>query len=163
MGILPADLCSQYDANISRQEFCRVLAGLLRGRNFTGAENPSGGAAPFSDTDNADVVWLSSLGVVKGVGVGVFNPSGSISRQEAAVMLKRAALVLGAADTAAQTNFQDGGQVADWARDALGFVVANGIMKGTGDDVFSPLGMYTRQQSFVTMMRLYDAVPGTGG
>jgi hypothetical protein len=32
-------------------------------------------------------------------------------------------------------------------------------MSGTGDNQFSPLGVYTRQQAYVTMVRLYDAVP----
>jgi hypothetical protein len=72
---------------------------------------------------------------------------------------RKAAIALGAADTAAPTSFTDQDQVASWAEDALGFVVANGIMNGTGDNTFSPQDMYTRQQAYVTMIRLYDAMP----
>lgn len=78
-------------------------------------------------------------------------------------MLKRAAVVLGAEDSGAQTSFGDRVQVASWAEDSLGFVVAKGIMNGTGGNLFSPRGLYTRQQSYVTMLRLYKTVPEAGG
>jgi hypothetical protein len=157
LNLIPGHMCNRYAENITRQEFCNVLSQVLRAKGLTEADAEEG-AAPFSDTADADVVWLASLGIVNGVGNDAFNPSGSISRQEAAVMLKRAAGVLGADETGAQTVFGDIDQVASWAEDALGFVVAKGIMNGTGNNLFSPRGMYTRQQSYVTMLRLYNAV-----
>jgi hypothetical protein len=163
LELIPVHMCSNYEANITRQEFCTVLSQVLFKKDLTANrdvfdEKPK----PFNDTDDLDVAWLNSLGVVNGVGNDAFNPSGLITRQEAAVMLRKAAMVLGAEDSGAQTSgFYDQEQVSDWARDSLGFVVAKGIMSGTGDNMFSPLGMYTRQQSYVTMLRLYNSVSDT--
>jgi hypothetical protein len=159
MEILPLDLCEQYTSAITREEFCRVLVGLLQSKSFAGGENPYGSAPnPFSDTNSADVAWLSSLGIVNGVGGDRFNPTGSITRQEAAVMLRRAAVTLGFADTDDSVQFKDSDQIASWAKDDVRFIVAHNIMNGTGDG-FSPKDTYTRQQSFVTVMRLYDRAP----
>jgi hypothetical protein len=159
MEILPMDLCGQYTSAITREEFCRVLVGLLQSKGFTGGENPYDSAPnPFSDTSSSDVAWLSSLGIVNGVGGDRFNPAGSITRQEAAVMLKRAAVTLGFADTDGSVQFKDSDQIASWAKDDVRFIVGHNIMNGTGDG-FSPKDTYTRQQSFVTVMRLYDRAP----
>jgi hypothetical protein len=165
LNLIPTHMCNGYAANITRQEFCNVLSQVLRGKNLSPDEGAfDGKPSPFTDTDDADVVWLSALGVVNGVGNDAFNPAGLISRQEAAVMLKRAALALGAAeDAGASAGFGDQSQVASWAADSLGFVVAKGIMNGTGDNMFNPKGMYTRQQSYVTMLRLYNAAPDAAG
>jgi hypothetical protein len=161
LDIIPSDMLNQYAANISREEFSRVLAKVfkvsLSNKLASGEIVYDDTLRPFGDTDNPDVGWLNSMGIVKGVAEGVFNPSGAITRQEAAVMLKRAALALGVSDMSTQTNFADQDQAAEWARDSIGFVVAKGIMNGTGENVFSPVGMYTRQQSYVTMLRLYNA------
>jgi hypothetical protein len=160
LDLIPGHMCNNYAANITRQEFCNVLAQVLRGKNLEVDESAfDEQSKPFGDTDDTDVVWLNSLGIVNGVGGGAFNPAGSITRQEAAVMLKRAAVALGAEDTGAQVSFADQDRVASWAEESLGFVVANGIMNGTGGDRFSPLDMYTRQQSYVTMLRLYNTAP----
>jgi hypothetical protein len=156
-------MCNNYAAKITRQEFCTVLSRVLRGKNLETNENVlDEKPKPFGDTDDPDVAWLNSLGIVNGVGGNAFNPAGLITRQEAAVMLKRAAVALGAADAGAQTTFADQDRVASWAESSLGFVVANGIMNGTGNNKFSPLDMYTRQQSYVTMLRLYNTAPDAG-
>jgi len=37
-----------------------------------------------------------------------------------------------------------------WAAAGINFVGTNGIMQGTGDNMFSPKAVYTREQSIVT-------------
>jgi hypothetical protein len=160
MELIPVHMCNNYAADITRLEFCNVLSQVLRNKGLSANGNALDGASPFIDTDDADAVWLNSLGIVNGVGNNAFNPTGPITRQEAAVMLKRAAVALGAEDSVTQTDFGDSNQVASWAEDALSFVVAKGIMNGTGGNNFSPLGMYTRQQSYVTVLRLHKASSG---
>ena len=41
---------------------------------------------PFTDTDNADILAAHALGIVNGTSKTTFNPGGSITRQEAAVL-----------------------------------------------------------------------------
>jgi len=47
---------------------------------------------------------------------------------------------------------------AAWAVRPVGFVSASGIMGGVGDGRFAPLDGYTREQTFVTMIRLSDVI-----
>jgi hypothetical protein len=172
-GFILPSLQSNYGANITRADFSVALAESLIPKHydwFVDCANrifSSSYVSPFTDVSNDSfetlgcIDFLSSLGIVNGIGDGLFNPYGEITRQEAATMLKRAAVKFGVSDSKAVTAFEDQWQVADWAIDALGFVVDKGIMIGTGDNRFSPLDTYTREQAYVTIMRLYDIVPVT--
>lgn len=64
-----------------------------------------------------------------------------------------------------QRTFADQGEFAVWARDGIAFVssledASNGmkVMGGTGNGKFSPSAHYIRQQSFITVKRLYHAM-----
>jgi hypothetical protein len=164
-GYVTGSLASGYRKNITRAEFCEALGNVAVNKNaelymtnlFAVIEEPS----PFTDTDDANIMCLSAIGIVQGVGEGRFNPDGEITRQEAAVILKRAAVALGVDEVGAPVNFDDQSQIAAWAVDALGYIVDTGIMRGVGDNLFDPLGAYTRQQAYLTIIRLSDAVPTT--
>ena len=74
-------------------------------------------------------------GIVNGVGSGKFNPDGTITRQEAAAMVARAAKLCGL-DTAMDAasikdmlaQFGDYRGVASWAKEPLAFCYAAGIL-----------------------------------
>jgi hypothetical protein len=53
------------------------------------------------------------------------------------------------------SGFTDMGSASGWARNGIDFVFANGIMRGTSTTelVFSPMELFTRQQSIVTFFR----------
>ena len=77
----------------------------------------------------------NSSGIVNGVGSGKFNPDGTITRQEAAAMVARAAKLCGldTAMSAAVTKdmlaqFGDYRGVASWAKEPLAFCYAAGIL-----------------------------------
>ena len=161
-GYISGDFLSRYQADVTRADFCKVLANVLLNRDPERFFEYVGADSPFADLDEADVpeiIALYELGIVQGVGGGRFNPDGEITRQEAAVMLYRAAVNFGVRDRKKPAEFADWDLVADWAADAVGFVVNKNIMKGTGNGMFSPLGSYTREQAYVTMIRLADIVP----
>ena len=159
-GVVPSNLRNDFTGEITRSDYCTVLALVLLQKDFKSyteyklPEDP-----PFTDSGDPDVWWLNSMEVVSGVGDNQFNPDGSITRQEAAVLLRRAAVKLGVDDVGTNTEFVDQGQVADWAVEGLNFVVANGIMSGKGDNIFDPLGSYTREEAYITMVRLFDLIP----
>ena len=77
----------------------------------------------------------NSSGIVNGVGSGKFNPDGTITRQEAAAMVARAAKLCGL-DTAMDAasikdmlaQFGDYRGVASWAKEPLAFCHAAGIL-----------------------------------
>ena len=120
------------DKNMTRAEFATITVkalGLTPKANGVFADVAAGAwYAPYVGTAN-------TYGIVNGVGGGKFNPSGTITRQEAATMVARAAKLCGmdtdystaaARDVLAQ--FGDYPKTADWARAPLAFCYDNGIL-----------------------------------
>ena len=77
----------------------------------------------------------NSSGIVNGVGSGKFNPDGTITRQEAAAMVARAAKLCGldtAMDAASVKDmlaqFGDYRGVASWAKEPMAFCYSAGIL-----------------------------------
>ena len=177
-GLIPGSLQTNYQQYITRQEFCLLVTNMLTARSGLTLEEllESRGVTvdpdAFSDTDDASVLAAYALGVVKGRGTpGIFDPYSSITRQEAAVMLARAAAVLGVTEPTGDTlTFTD--PIADWAQKEVTFVSGmvdpvsgNRVMQGTNAQTgaFSPLAPYTREASYLTMIRLYGAVGAAQG
>lgn len=165
-GLVPKDLQRGYTADITRQDFCRLMVRLVEksGGQSMGEYLSARGMTvtdPFKDTDNDDVLYAYALGIVNGTSDTTFNPYGSITRQEAATMLSRTAKVLGLTAGTAE-SFQDTGSSPDWAREGIDFVSSladptNGkkVMGGTGDGIFSPTQTYSREQAYLTVLRLF--------
>jgi len=173
-GLVPEDLQSSYQAPITRAEFCRLIIRLMQETYAADCvefiEENGGFDVSFTDTNDREILAAAQLGIVNGVGGGRFDPDSSIQRQAAATMLKRAANILDLTPTVAMT-FQDADQFADWAVDGIAFSSALidpfsqfRVMGGTGSfrtmadeevPLFSPFGLYTREQAICTMMRIY--------
>lgn len=167
---IPVYLQNLYRSNIKRNEFCSTVIkaiteildtdadALVRertGKDLSDWEKEY----PFSDTTDSCVIAAYALGIVNGRGNGVFDPYSTISRQEAAAFLTRGAKVLGMDTTVIEdVTFADAADVAAWAKDDVSYVYQINVMGGTGNDTFSPLGTYSREQSFVTVYRLYKAL-----
>ena len=116
------------------------------------------GRSTFDDTIDASVEKMAAIGVVYGVGDNKFNPDAQLAREQAATMLARLAEAIGNPLPKTAPAFADNGSVSDWAFEAVGQVQAGGIMNGTGDNNFSPDEPYTREQSIVTILRMYNVL-----
>ncbi len=179
LGLVPGELQNAYDAPVTRREFCRLIANLydiwyLSGKAGTVGQGTPGGTDPepvFGDTDDPDVLLCASLGIVGGRGNGIFDPDAPITRQEAAKMLYSAADKLTSliADEAASASalasnfphvFSDGNRIQNFARNGIYWVYRQGIMTGVPGNAFDPVGTYTREQAYLTMLRLYNANGG---
>lgn len=161
-GLVPEELNMAYDTAITRAEFCSLAASLYRIWDANGQlKDITPSSASFTDCTDENVLLCASVGVVNGVGGGRFAPDSPIQRQEAASMLYRlAALRTDYADSTKNKMphvFLDGENIRSWARSDVYWAYNNGVMTGTGDNAFDPTGQYTREQSIVTMLRLYDA------
>ena len=162
-GLLPASLRQKYSAPITRQEFCAMIAAFLLVRP---APAPMGPNVTFTDCQDPNVLQAAALGIVTGYGDGKFKPQNTITRQEAAAMLMRLAKVSGmTAPNDSAVAFSELAAMQSWAKDGVAFVSActdpvsgKRVMGGTGQNRFSPLGFYTREQSVMTMIRLYHAI-----
>lgn len=161
-GIVPAQVNSAFDTAITREDFCSLAAAVYRAWEKKDALTAyTSSRVSFSDTDNADVLLCASAGVVNGVGNGKFAPQKNITRQEAASMLYRlAALNKNTKDdevTSLPHIFADSANIQSWAWKNVDWVYRQGIMNGMGENTFAPDGEYTREQSIVTALRLYDS------
>lgn len=161
-GIVPAQVNNAFDTAITREDFCSLAAAVYRAWEKKDALTAyTSSRVSFSDTDNADVLLCASAGVVNGVGSGKFAPQKNITRQEAASMLYRlAALNKNTKDDEATSLphiFADSANIQSWAWKNVDWVYRQGIMNGMGENTFAPDGEYTREQSIVTALRLYDS------
>ena len=152
LNLVPQSLQSAYTQATTRAEFTALAVALYNaatGREITGR-------AEFNDTDDINVQKMAYLGVVQGVGGGNFAPDNQLTREQAAVMLARLANAIGQPLPPADPTFADNADVSDWAVDAVGQMQASGIMGGVGENRFAPGGDYTREQSIITILRLFD-------
>ena len=101
---------------------------------------------------------MAALGVVTGTGDGAFDPGGLLTREQAATMLARLSDAVGAPLPAGSPTFSDAASISSWASEAVGRVQAGGVMSGTDTGAFDPAGPYTREQSILTMLRLYHTI-----
>jgi len=151
-GLVPQVLRVKYTQAITRAEFC-ALAVALYEKNAGGEIT---GRAAFVDSADINVLKMGALGVVTGVGDGYFSPDARLTREQAAVMLANLAVVMGKPLAKNQATFVDSSWISTWAQESVGQVQAAGIMGGMGNNVFAPRGAYTREQSIVTMFRLFE-------
>jgi hypothetical protein len=153
-GLVPDALQSKYTAAATRAEFCVLAVALYE--TVTGGE--IAGRQTFADTGDINIEKMAALGVVNGVGDNRFDPGTSLTREQAATILSRLANAMGKPLTASAATFADNASISSWAIDAVGQLQAAGIMNGVGVNEFSPAAGYTREQSILTMVRLYDIV-----
>ena len=154
LSLIPAALQNNYTANATRAEFAAFAVALYEAA--TGRE--IAGRVEFNDTDDINVQKMGYLEVVTGVGGGNFAPNDGLTREQAAVMIARLAYAIGQPLPQAAPTFADNAAISPWAVDAVGQMQTTGIMGGVGDNNFAPGGDYTREQSIITMLRLFEIV-----
>ena len=151
-GLIPFALQSSYTQVTTRAEFAALAVYLYE----AATRQEIMGRVEFNDTDDINVQKMGYLAVVTGVGYGNFAPDSTLTREQAAVMIARLAYAIGQPLPQAAPTFYDNGHISDWAIEAVGQVQATQIMGGVGNNYFAPRGDYTREQSIITMLRLFD-------
>jgi len=152
--LVPQSLQSKYTQATTRAEFCALAVALyetVTGREITGRTT-------FTDTTDVNVQKMAYLGVVNGIGDNKFGPGNKLTREQAATMLSRLADAIGKPLSMQNPAFSDNANISSWAFDAVGQMQATGIMGGVGNNTFAPKSDYTREQSIITMMRLFNIV-----
>ena len=145
--------CFEPDGTLTRAQFVTILY------RIAGEPSVAGKTGPFTDvvkdtwyTDA--VIWATSEGIVKGTSDTTFDPDASITREQIAVILYRAA---GAPkqDKDAIASFGDASAVSDWAKDAMNWAVTEKIMLGS-DGKLLPQDNATRAEASALLLRLLD-------
>ena len=135
-GIISGKTEGQFmpDATMTRAEFAAIVVkalGLEPKANGEFLDIPSGAwYAPYVGT-------AFSYGIINGTSDGTFNPGGTITKQEAAVMIARAGKLCGMeveTDTASirdtLSQFTDYITVDEWARPAMAFCYQENLLAG---------------------------------
>lgn len=155
-NLVPQDLQGKYEQATTRTEFAALAVTVyeqVTGKVITGRTK-------FNDTTDINVEKAAAIGIVKGVGNNNFDPDASLTREQAATMLSRLADVTGLFLARKAATFADNASISSWAIEAVGQMQASGIMGGVGNNTFDPQGAYTREQSIVTILRLYKMLNG---
>ena len=154
LGFVPEALQEKYQQATTRAEFCALAVALYEAYTETEIED----RVSFDDTDDVDVEKAAAIKVVNGVGENKFDPDRTLTRDEAAAMLSRLADALEKPIDAAEPTFADNDSFQNWAVEYIGQMQSTGIMGGVGNNTFAPKDDYTREQSIITIMRLYDLI-----
>ncbi len=127
------------DKTMTRAEFAAII---VRGLGLTLKANNSFTDVPSGQWYAPYVGTASSYGIVTGVGDNKYNPQGTITRQEAATMVARAAKLCGmgtSMDDAAirdmLAQFGDYMQADSWARESLAFCYSEDILNQSDLDI----------------------------
>ena len=124
-----ADRFAPY-ATLTRAMFVTVL-GCLCGVNTDSYTGTNFFDVPLGQWYTPYVNWASENGIVNGVGNGLFNPMGELTRAQ---MFKMAAVFgqkmkIGKnSGTDLTKNYADGGSLADWARESVSYCAENGLL-----------------------------------
>jgi uncharacterized repeat protein (TIGR02543 family) len=99
------------------------------------------GETTFTDVNGwykTAVIWAAQQGLVEGYEDGTFKPTKAITRQELATILWRAAGK--PASTGDLSSYQDAASVSAYAKEALQWATANGIVSGKENNTLDPKG-----------------------
>lgn len=55
--------------------------------------------------------------------------------------------------------FDDSAEISSWAKESVAYMTEFAVMTGVSETEFSPTGTYTREQCYVTFLRLYKNAP----
>lgn len=122
------------------------------------------GDCPFNDVKAGSwyedvVAWAEKNGIVEGYGNGKFGPEDTITREQMATILYRYAEykgydVTGKADL---TKFTDSDEISTWAKTALSWANANGLVEGDGSKLM-PKGDAERCQIAAILHRFCENI-----
>ncbi|PGY65491.1 S-layer homology domain-containing protein [Bacillus cereus] len=125
--------------NITRGQVARLIYNYLKPADEPNASNP------FSDIQGhmfeKEILSLSKAGIINGFGDGKFGPDDFLTREQLASVLTKA-FNFKAKST---TTFKDVDKNY-WATNAISALQENKITIGTGDNMFEPKNIVTREQ-----------------
>ena len=132
--------------NVTRAEFVKMLMTALKTET---TEN----VCTLTDVNTGDwycgyVSTAQKIGMVTGDDNGRFNPNETISRQDMAVMVKRALDTKGIVlQKTKNVQFADADDIADYAKEAVAVLAGAGLLNGVDNGMFAPLSYADRAQA----------------
>jgi len=147
-----------YGNPITREEFCELIYNLIHN-----AKEDDLLAIDYAlrtditDTDNYKVLELYAREIINGKTATEFAPNDHLTREEAATIIVRTCdKELPIPRHQVYYIYADENEISDWAMDGVQAVSNMGIMKGTGEDKFSPKDTFTAEEAITALMRIFD-------
>jgi len=138
--------------SISRGDFVLML---YRAFNLSGSTTSNFSDVPTGSYYYSAIATAKSLGLVEGSG-GKFDPTSSITRQDAMVILYRTLESEGVSLTTGSASdiskFSDASSVSDYAKEAMETLVKSGVINGSGGKL-NPSSMISRAEMAVVLYR----------
>lgn len=104
------------------------------------------------------IEWAANQNIVGGVGADQFNPDGSVTREQIAVMLYNYLRYKGyeLPEGTETATFADEAKSSTWAKDAISAMQQAGIISGKPGNAFDPQGVATRAEVCTILARFID-------
>ena len=142
------------NGKVTRGQVVTILYRVAGMPSVEGLENPFQDVSAGKFYTNA-VTWAFNEGIVMGTSETIFAPDVSITREQIAAILYR----YDGENTVKEDNlsdFSDGTNVSNFAKDAMNWAVTNGLINGIGTGETATLSAKTtatRSQIAVILMR----------
>lgn len=164
-GGVPAALCSEYQAGLTRAELAYLVTTLM---TITSGYEGFTSTLPFTDLDDVSKTYVNSIhicyyyGLMNGKSSTEFAPNDIVTREEAAAVLVRASEYIfhTTYPTSTTLNFTDNDDIASWAVESIATAQAQGLLLGNADGSFAPKAQMTREQMILTLTRVYNQYIG---
>lgn len=164
-SLVPYDFTNKYEKNITREEMAILIENfIVVAGNYsnmdeymraTGTVYLEGTFADCAGRDSA-IDCLYALGILSGVDGINFNPDGTITRQEAAAIMVRAAKLFMYVGTDYSTKTADWDKVDSWASFYIRWCIDKGLFQLDDAKRVYPKDNMTVQQAITVLSRLYD-------
>ena len=137
-----------------------TLAEKLSGKSVSPAKSKT-----YSDTKSKYALKAAGAGIYGGASDCKFNPDGAVDRQQLATFFYQALMYAKKNKNVRYTPYEskldrysDSASIADWAKEAVGFMDALGLVEGETSTKFSPAeNVYTIEQALVIANNSLDA------
>lgn len=158
--IIPSSLGEDYTLTISREQICELLVQTVEKK--TGLTLPMADASTFTDTTNSSVLKAYNAGIVGGTTATKFSPLETATREQIAVMMNKAILVIEektsrslTTKTTVLNGYDDFSDVSSWAQESVAILANNGVMSGTSNTKLSPKNTTTMEQCLILALNVF--------
>lgn len=132
------------DDGLLREECVKIIVCAF------GYGEDESGSLSFDDVERSHWAYKYILSayqnkIIKGIGENLFGTGEKITREDFAVMIYNA--VQRTERDFAGDNFADADEISDYAKDAVEYLKASGIVKGRGNNMFFPKDGITRAEA----------------
>ena len=135
------------DKTITRAEFTVMIVKALNLETRAGKT--------FTDTAShwakESISTAAAYGIISGYDENIFGPDDLITREQAAVIIARAAKLETATD---ESNFTDNKAISSWAKKGVAAAFKGKFITGYPDGTFKPQGKTTRAEAAVIIGKL---------